>query len=103
MSAQIAGVNYFVYMLLCADGSYYIGITKDVERRFAQHQSGWDPKAYTHERRPVQLVYCTDFQRIEQAIAWEKQIKRWSRTKKAALAGGDWDRVKHFASRPSMW
>jgi putative endonuclease len=93
-------VNYFVYMLLCADDSYYIGVTNDLQRRIGEHEYGWDPKCYTHERRPVRLVYPSDFQRVEQAIAWEKQIKGWSRAKKAALAAGDWERVKVLA-RPS--
>ena len=94
-------MNYYVYMLLCADGSYYVGVTNDLELRVAQHEAGWDPRSYTHERRPLQLVYSSDFQRIEQAIAWEKQIKGWSRAKKAALVSGDWERIKMLARGPS--
>jgi putative endonuclease len=39
--------SYFVYLLRCADGTYYTGVTNDVERRLEEHQSGCDPKAYT--------------------------------------------------------
>lgn len=44
--------NYFVYMLECVDGSFYVGVTNNVEKRVWQHQNGWDENAYTHERRP---------------------------------------------------
>jgi putative endonuclease len=97
----MGAVIYYVYMLLCADNSYYIGVTNNLERRVGEHQSGWNPACYTHERRPVRLVYSTDFQRIEQAISWEKQIKGWSRSKKAALVAGDWQRIKSLARSPS--
>ena len=90
-------MNYFVYMVLCSDDSFYVGVTNDVERRINEHNFGLDPQAYTHERRPVVLVYCEDFQRIEQAIAWEKQLKGWSRAKKIALVQGDWDRIRSLS------
>jgi putative endonuclease len=97
----VIGMNYFVYMLLCADYSYYVGVTNNLELRVGQHQCGWDPGCYTHERRPVRLVYASDFQRIEQAIAWEKQLKGWGRAKKAALVAGDWERIKTLSRGPS--
>jgi putative endonuclease len=90
-------MNYFVYMVRCADDSFYVGVTNDLERRIAEHNYGWDPTSYTHERRPVRLVHSSDFQRIEQAIAWEKQLKGWSRAKKIALVEGDWKRVQELS------
>jgi putative endonuclease len=90
---------YFVYMLRCSDGSYYIGLTNDVERRVAEHQSGMIPKCYTHSRRPLKLVYRAEFREVTDAIAWEKHIKRWSRKKKEALARGDEDALKQFSKR----
>ncbi|HTX55542.1 MAG TPA: GIY-YIG nuclease family protein [Candidatus Acidoferrales bacterium] len=95
-------MQYFVYMVRCSDGSFYVGVTNDVERRINEHNFGLDPSSYTHERRPVRLVYSTDFQRIEQAIAWEKQLKGWSRAKKIALIDGDWERIVQLSNdRPS--
>ncbi len=91
--------RYYVYMLKCSDGSFYTGITNDVERRVAQHQSGWDRTSYTHERRPVKLVYQDDFANVDEAIAWEKQIKRWSRKKKIALILGDFEKIHEFGIR----
>ena len=89
--------QYFVYILKCADGSYYTGITNNLERRFNEHQSGYNPTAYTHNRRPVELVFYTDFPDPTQAIAFEKQVKGWSRKKKEAIIDRNWDRLKLLA------
>ncbi len=94
--------RYYVYMLQCAGGSFYVGITNDLERRIGEHDVGWNPACYTHERRPVRLVYVEDFANVDEAIRWEKQIKKWNRLKKIALANGDWDGVRLFGhGRPS--
>ncbi len=90
--------NYFVYILECADGSYYVGVTNDLEIRVEQHQSGYDPKVYTFTRRPVVLKYYQRFTLIEQAIEFEKQLKGWSRKKKEALFNEDWDEVKRLSN-----
>ena len=81
--------NYFVYMLRCADGKYYVGVTNNVERRLAEHQEGNDPSSFTYNRRPVELVHVERFQYIQHALDREKQLKGWGRTKKAALIAGD--------------
>ena len=91
--------SYYVYILRCLDGSYYVGITNDVERRLAQHQSGWDPKAYTHDRRPVELVYRAEFSEVADAIAFEKRVKRWSRKKKEALIAGEFEKLPGLAKK----
>ena len=85
---------YYVYILKCADNSYYTGITNDVERRFAEHQEGKNPGSYTHSRRPVVLVFVEYFINPIQAIAFEKQVKGWSRAKKEALIERDWNKLK---------
>ena len=89
--------EYFVYMLRCSDGSYYIGVTSNLDERFAQHQDGWDPKAYTHDRRPVTLVYSADFDDVYDAIAWEKRIKGWSRKKKEVLIAREYEKLPKLA------
>ncbi len=73
---------YYVYIVQCADGSYYTGITNNVDRRVNEHNAGINPKAFTYGRRPVSLVYHEIFNDILQAIAWEKQIKGWNRKRK---------------------
>jgi putative endonuclease len=84
-------------MLLCADRSFYIGITSDLERRMDEHWSGIDPRCYTNERRPLKLVHATEFNRVEDAIDWEKRIKGWSRAKKRALIADDWSEIQRLA------
>lgn len=81
--------QFHVYILRCCDGSYYIGVTNDIDRRFAEHRNGIDPTCYTFGRRLVTLVYTAWFTDIWKAIAWEKHIKRWSRKKKGALIRGE--------------
>lgn len=90
--------SYWVYMVLCDDGSYYIGMTNDVDKRVGQHNDGWDPQCYTFTRRPVTLVYASEFKEVADAIQWEKQIKKWSRAKKAALARDDFQELRRLAA-----
>jgi putative endonuclease len=71
--------TYYVYILECADGSYYTGVTNDIDRRFEEHQAGENKTCYTYKRRPLKLVFTTDFNDINQAIAFEKQVKGWSK------------------------
>jgi putative endonuclease len=85
--------TYHVYILLCSDGMYYTGVTNNLDTRLQQHQNGIDPKAFTYKRRPVKLVFNEVFGDINQAIAFEKQVKGWRREKKEAIINGDWDRL----------
>jgi putative endonuclease len=89
--------SYYVYIVECSDKSYYTGVTNDVERRLWEHNNGDDKKSYTYKRRPVQLKYCEHFLQIQNAIAWEKQLKGWSRKKKEALFNDDWEEIKYLA------
>jgi len=82
--------NYYVYILKCSDQSYYTGVTNNLEKRFAEHQSGFI-KGYTSTRLPIKLVYSVSINDINEAIRFEKQIKGWSRKKKEALMRGDFD------------
>ena len=74
-----------VYMLRCADGSYYVGSTKQaVEARVWEHNN-LPIDGYTTKRRPVTPVFAETYERITDAIARERQLKGWSRRKKEAL------------------
>ncbi len=88
---------YYVYILKCSDHSYYTGVTNNIERRLYEHQSGLDLKAYTHNKRPVELVFCEFFNEVNQAIAFEKQVKGWTRKKKEAIIEGNWGKLKELA------
>jgi putative endonuclease len=91
----------FVYILHCADGSYYVGSARgdDLDKRFYEHQTG-ALGGCTSTRRPVRLVFHEHFERITDAIAAERRIKGWSRAKKEALIRGEWDRLPWLAKRP---
>ncbi len=89
----------YVYILRCADGSYYVGTTRgSLERRIAEHNAG-SFGGYTKRRRPVELVYQQDFERIADAISAERQLKGWRRAKKEALIRGDFDTLKQLSKR----
>ena len=90
----------FVYILQCADGSYYVGSARDLELRLAQHNAGTFG-GYTSLRRPVELVWSEHFDCITDAIAAERQIKGWSRAKKQALIRGDWTGLRSLSKRRS--
>src|SRR6185503_3411386 len=85
------------YMLRCADGSYYVGLTRaGLDKRVAEHREGRFA-GYTHSRRPVELVWAQDFQWLTDAIACERRIKGWRREKKNALANGQYDALPGLA------
>ena len=86
-------MSYTVYILLCSDNSYYVGVTNDIKTRIAQHNEGLNQRAYTFSRRPVKLVFEEHFHDINQANAFEKQVKGWRREKKEALISRDWDKL----------
>ena len=77
----------YLYILKCADGTYYTGSTKDIELRLHQHQAG-EGSSYTKRRLPVKLIYVEEFPRVDEAFYREKQVQGWSRKKKDALIGG---------------
>jgi putative endonuclease len=85
--------SYFVYIIKCRDGSYYTGVTNNIQKRFYEHQEGLIIDCYTHNRRPLKLMFAEEFRDIREAIEREKQIKGWSRRKKEALIAGDFDRL----------
>lgn len=85
---------YLVYILECADGSFYTGSTDDINKRLWQHQEGVEPSSYTFSRRPVKLVWASEETKYYyDALRWERQIKGWSRAKKQALIRGDFDGI----------
>ncbi|MGY8707780.1 GIY-YIG nuclease family protein [Bradyrhizobium sp. 18BD] len=93
-------MGIYVYMLRCADGSFYIGSATgdDVSRRVGEHNAGAH-QGYTYARRPVVLVWSEYFDRITDGIAAERQLKGWSRAKKEALIRSDWTSVRQLAQR----
>jgi putative endonuclease len=89
--------TYYVYMLRCFDGTFYVGVTNNIERRLSQHLDGHDPNSYTSTRRPLLLVYADEFHEVTDAIAFEKRLKGWSHKKKRAFAERDWPLLKRLS------
>lgn len=80
---------WHVYILRCADGTFYTGIATDLERRLREHNSHDRLGArYTRARRPVELIYSEPHETRSEAAKREAQIKRMSRGEKEALVEG---------------
>ncbi len=92
-------VIFCVYILECSDGTLYTGVTSNIEQRLRQHSEGRYETCYTFTRRPIKLLYKEEFQYILDAIAREKQIKGWSRSKKLALINQNFS-VLRLLSKP---
>jgi len=78
----------WMYILECADGSYYIGSTNNLERRLLEHQEGRAAR-YTTRRLPVKLVFSEEYNHVAEAFEREKQVQNWSRAKREALITGN--------------
>jgi putative endonuclease len=92
-------MQFWVYLLRCSDGSYYVGHSENLEARLWQHQQGLGSD-WTKRRRPVELVWCGGVPTREEALACERRIKSWTRAKKEALIASDWDRISWLARPP---
>src|SRR5258708_33382755 len=89
----------YLYILRCADGSYYVGTTrKSLEERLGEHNAGLH-RGYTASRRPVTMVFAQHFETITDAVAAERQGKGWSRAKKEAMIHRGWERLPALAKR----
>jgi predicted GIY-YIG superfamily endonuclease len=90
--------DYWVYIIRCADGSYYIGSTHDLQQRLRAHEEG-KAATYTASRRPLYLAYSEKHGTMEAARRRELQIKRWTRKKKEALISGDMEGLKSMGKQ----
>ena len=90
---------YCVYILKCADNTFYTGITSNLDKRLIEHQSGKHFGSFTFNRRPVQLMYYAEFSDVNRAIRTEKQIKKWSKAKKQALIEGEFEKLPNLAKK----
>lgn len=86
-------MTYARYILICSDGTYYTGLTIDLEGRIHDHETGTRSESYTYSRRPVKLVWSIFTESYQEAFQWEHKIKGWSRAKKEALIRGDIDGI----------
>jgi len=89
----------FVYILECSDGTFYTGVTSNLEKRVFEHKKGKHQDSYAFTRRPLKLVFFCEFTDINMAIEKEKQIKKWSQAKKGALIRGDYLALPNLAKK----
>ena len=89
---------FFVYILRCADGSYYTGHTDNMEKRLSEHKTGMY-SGYTKTRLPVDVVFLQQFTSRDEAFASERKIKRWTRKKKEALISKNWNKISELAKK----
>ena len=90
--------SFYLYILKCSDDSYYVGHTDDIEQRIDEHYRG-ENHCYTSSRRPLKLVYVTEFAERDEAFDAERQIKKWTRKKKEALIREDWYELQKLAKK----
>ena len=79
--------TWFVYILRCNDGSYYVGVATDLKDRVKEHNAG-QGSSFTKKQRPVELVYSEEHESYAGARKREAQLKRWRREKKEWLING---------------
>jgi putative endonuclease len=95
---HVGPMTAYVYMLRCADGSLYVGSTRDLFARLQQHQLGLGA-TYTRDRRPVELVWHEEHENVAVAFSREKQVQNWSRVKRLALIDGDYEGLPSLAKK----
>ena len=88
----------WMYILKCADGSYYVGSTKNLDLRLVQHQSGKGSR-YTSGRLPVELVSGEEYDKVADAYAREKQVQNWGRAKREVLINGNLEALPALAKK----
>jgi len=90
----------YMYILECSDRTTYVGSTRDLDLRIAQHNAG-EGAAYTRTRRPVRLLYFEEYERMDDAFQREKQVQNWGRAKRLALARGTSERLPGLSKKVS--
>ena len=94
------GPFWTLYILSCADGTLYTGITTNLKRRLAQHNAGKGAR-YTRGRGPLALAFSTDVPSQSHALRLEQKIKKWNKKKKLALISGE--PLEAFFPEPSSF
>jgi predicted GIY-YIG superfamily endonuclease len=96
----------FTYIVRCADDTLYVGHTADLASREQIHNDG-KGATYTAARRPVRMIYAEEHSSTANAIARERQLKRWNQKKKEALIADDRVALSSLARRrmksPFTW
>lgn len=92
----------WVYILKCADDTYYTGCTTHLRQRLERHRNGYYENSYTKIKRPVKLVWSAEFRSLIDAYAFEKQLKVWKKSKIEALINHDLELSHQWAQSKEM-
>ena len=87
---------FWLYVLQCGDGTFYIGHTDNIDERMRQHECS-TTDSYTAVRKPLSLLFVQEFETRYEALSMERKLKGWSRAKKLAYMAGDWNTVRKLA------
>ena len=90
--------KFYVYMLQCSDGTYYVGHTDELGKRLNEHFVG-KYGGYTSKRLPVELVFVQAMATRNEAFYAERKIKNWSHAKKEALIVKNWNLISELAKK----
>lgn len=82
---QLSEKAWFLYVLRCADDTFYTGTTTDITRRINEHNTKKCGAKYTKTRRPVELIFWLDFENRSQAQKAEYKFKKLTRTQKEKI------------------
>ena len=88
--------HFYMYILKCKNGAYYVGHTDNIDKRISEHHQGLIESCYTKKMRPVELIFVQDFCTRDAAFHAERQVKGWSRKKKEALMRGNWEEIQEL-------
>ena len=95
---DIRRMAFWVYIVRCTDGSFYVGQTDDLDRRIAEHTAGTFG-GFTATRHFLEFAYAAEMPTRDEAVLRDRQIKGWSRAKKEALIASDWARLVELARK----
>ena len=90
--------KYYIYIIKCKNGSYYIGHTNDLKRRMKDHQAGYGSK-FTTDNQTDAPLYFEEFNSRSEAMKRETQLKKWSKAKKKALIESDLEKLHELSKR----
>ena len=94
-SKRCAAPVWTAYILVCANGALYTGMTSNLDRRLDEHFSGRGGP-YTQTCKPIQFLWCESHRDRFAAAKRERQVNGWTRRKKLALVRGDFELLKKF-------
>ena len=88
--------HFYLYILKCINGAYYVGHTDNIDKRMSEHNLGLINTCYTKNKRPLELMFLQIFPTRDAAFQAERQVKGWSRKKKEAFINDDWNEIQRL-------